>query len=262
MFNANSRGRIILKCISIIVVLCFFVQDIASATNGMPIWSVINGNRVLEAREKDFTNLAKIRIPKDYGIIKEIHNTGSDKVIINIQDAHANLGAQESISNLLKALDKDYNLKLVMLEGAQGFVDVSSLQSYPDDSTKKDIADYLLERGKINAAEYYKIVSSSSVKLYGAENVSLYRENVKCYIDSLVNKGSIHKAVITLKRVVSQLKSKVYSKQLLELDKKRLEYRTDAISFKEYWKYLGTQSRKLKIDISGFENIRALLDAY
>ncbi|TRZ48954.1 MAG: hypothetical protein D4S01_09485, partial [Dehalococcoidia bacterium] len=226
MFNPNSRGRLLFKCISIIVVLCFFVQDIAWAVNGASLWSVINGNRVLNASSQDFTNLARIRIPDDYGIIKEIHNTGSSKVIINIQDAHSNLGAQESINKLLEALEGEYGLKLVSLEGARGSVDTSLFQSHPDDISRSEIAGYFLGRGKINAAEYYKISKDSSIKLYGAEEPSLYRVNVETYIDSLKNKGQVHKEVITLKKAISDLKQKVYSKTLRQLDEKKWAYRT------------------------------------
>ncbi|MFH1868004.1 MAG: diguanylate cyclase, partial [Candidatus Omnitrophota bacterium] len=260
-YKSKKRGKIFLKTISSIVVLCFFVQDIAWAANGTPLWAVMKGNRVLQALSKDFTNLSKITIPKDYGIIKDIHNAGSKKIIINIQDAHANLGAQESISRLIDGLVKDYNLKLITLEGARGYVDTSSLQSYPDDKIRKDIADYFLQRGKINAAEYYKICSDSGVKLYGVEDASLYKENVNCYIDSLKNKGNVHKAVITLKKTVSDLKKEAYSKSLQELDEKRWDYKAESTSFKEYWKYLGRLSRSLRVDISGFNSVEALLEA-
>ncbi|NQT95063.1 MAG: hypothetical protein HQ572_01300, partial [Candidatus Omnitrophica bacterium] len=261
MLGCISRGHITVKAICIVVVLCFFVQDIAWATNGTPLWSVISGNRVLNAQSKDFTNLSKITIPKEYGIIKEIHNTGSNKIIINIQDAHANLGAQESINKVLENLDKNYNLKLVALEGAQGYVDTSFLQSYPDEETRTDIADYFLRRGKLNAPEYYKICSDSKIKLYGVEDPSLYKANVATYIESLKNKGSIHKAVVTFKKVISDLKQKVYSKRLRELDQKRWDYRTDNISFKEYWRYVGKLAHKLRIEIKEYENVDILIKA-
>jgi len=261
MFYTNNRGKIIFKCISIIIVLCFFFQDIAWATNGLPLWSVINGNRVLNVREKDFTNLAKIEIPKEYGIIKETYNTGSDKVIINIQDAHSNLGAQESINKIIGALERDYYLKLISLEGARGYVDTSLFQSHPDNNARKEVAKYFLNRGKINAAEYYKISSDSDIKLYGAEDASLYRANVDSYIKSLNNKGQVHKAVIHLKKAISDLKARAYSKRLRELDKNRWAYKVADISFKEYWKYLGKLTKALKVDISDYTNVEAILAA-
>jgi len=264
MLENRSRGttfRPIIKTISLIVVLCFFVQDIAWALNGIPLWSVIKGNRVLTAQAKDFTNLSKITIPEDYGIIKEVYNAGSDKIIINIQDAHSSLGAQESINKVIEGLVNTYGLKLVALEGARGHVDTSFLQSYPDEKKRKELADYFLKKGKINAAEYYKASSNSDVKLYGVEDASLYRENVASYIESLKNKGKIHRAVIMFKKAISDLKARTYSKALRELDQKRQQYRLQNISFKEYWEYLGRVSRKLNIDISEFKNVEALLEA-
>jgi len=261
MFSTNSRARLIFKCISIIVVLCFFVQDIAWAVNGSSLWSVINGNRVLNANAQDFTALAKIRIPDDYGIIKEIHNTGSNRIIINVQDAHSNIGAQESISKILETLEDQYSLKMIALEGALGHIDTSLFQSHPDDISRKEIAGYFLERSKISAAEYYKISADSGIKLYGVEDASVYKANVDTYIKSLQNKGQVHKAVITLKKVISDLKQKVYSNILLQLDEKKWAYRTDNIAFKEYWEYLGRLAGSQHIDISDYANLKALIEA-
>ena len=140
----RNTKQIVFKTISSLVVFCFFLQDIAWATNGAPLWSVINGNKVLKAQSIDFTNLAKIEIPEDYGMIKDIHNAGSQKIIINIQDAHSNLGAQESINRIIESLESEYNLKMVALEGARGYVDTSLIQSHPDEKVRKKIADYFL----------------------------------------------------------------------------------------------------------------------
>ena len=71
--SRKGSGGILFKSISLIVVLCFFMQEIAWATNGTPLWSVINGNRILTLRSKDFASLAKIKVPKDYGIIRDVH---------------------------------------------------------------------------------------------------------------------------------------------------------------------------------------------
>ncbi len=259
--KATGRYSLILKTISLTVVFCFTIQQVAFAGNGTPIWSLIKGNQVLNARAKDFVKLSGISIPEDYGIVRETFNAGNNRIIIHIQDAHANLSAQESISKLIGCLVEDYSLKLVMLEGAHGFVDVSPLSSHPDDKIRKDLARYFLNRGKINAAEYYKTVSKSSVKLYGAEDPRLYKDNASAYIRSLNNKGEIHKAVITLKKTVSDLKRKIYSKRLIELDRKRKDYQVERISFKEYWQYIGKIARSLRLDISKYESLFMLLEA-
>jgi hypothetical protein len=44
-------------------------------------------------------------------------------------------------------LVKEYNLKLILLEGAYGFVDASALSSHPDENIRKDLAQYFLNRG-------------------------------------------------------------------------------------------------------------------
>ncbi len=169
--KATGRYNLVLKVISLTVAFCFFIQQIAWAGNGTHLWSIVRGNQVLNAQAKDFVKLSKISIPEDYGIVREVFDAGNNRIIIHIQDAHSNLGAQESISKLLDALVKDYNLKLILLEGAHGFVDTSPLSSHPHDKIRKDLARYFLNRGKINAAEYYKATSTKPFR----KMMSLFR---------------------------------------------------------------------------------------
>ncbi|MBU4343249.1 MAG: hypothetical protein KKG21_04490, partial [Candidatus Omnitrophica bacterium] len=62
-------------------------------------------------------NPLKIKIPKEYGTIIESHVGSNGKLIIHIQDAHANYEGQMNLANILESLINDYELNLILVEG-------------------------------------------------------------------------------------------------------------------------------------------------
>ena len=73
------------------------------------------------------------RIPYSSGTIVEEKLYGDNgDLIINIQDAHASLGAQRSIVDILGHLVANYNVSLVAAEGSEGYIDTSILSAFPD----------------------------------------------------------------------------------------------------------------------------------
>ena len=83
-----------------------------------------------------------LNIPYNSGKIEQEHINGSEEVIINIQDAHASLSAQESIVNLLDSLVANYDLNLVAVEGSEGYIDTSILRTIPNKESRKEWARY------------------------------------------------------------------------------------------------------------------------
>ena len=62
-------------------------------------------------------NPLKIKIPEQYGVIIESHRGSNNKLIVHIQDAHANYEGQMNLANIIEALVKDYDLNLILVEG-------------------------------------------------------------------------------------------------------------------------------------------------
>ena len=181
-----SRYSPILRAISALVILTFIFQDIVSAQGGTPLWS-----HVTQAQESGNTShenqLKEITIPADSGLTRKAVVNGTNDVIINIQDAHSKLGAQESITKILDNLVKNYNLNLIALEGASDLVDTSIVSSFPIEEVRKKTGRYLLKEGKISAGEFYSMISDDPVKLYGVDDPALYKENLEVF-KSLVEK--------------------------------------------------------------------------
>src|SRR3989338_8534380 len=96
-----------IKIISTLLIIGFVAQDLTHAQGGTPLWSHVidqktkstDLSRPLETSED---KLSTIAIPNDSGLIRKVAVSAkggqvTDEIIINIQDAHSKLGAQESI---------------------------------------------------------------------------------------------------------------------------------------------------------------------
>ncbi|MFH0764592.1 MAG: hypothetical protein V1927_06270, partial [Candidatus Omnitrophota bacterium] len=128
----GSRNKRWIRIIALALIVAFINQDIVWAQGGTPAWSKPAPSS--NPPQSNQVRIARITIPKDVAVTKEVYNSsqrttedGRRKTIINIQDAHASLTAQESISSILDSLVTNYDLKLVAIEGSSGYIDTSIL---------------------------------------------------------------------------------------------------------------------------------------
>jgi len=135
--NKSLSGKIII----FLAILCLLFSGIGLAT----LTSVVNS----------------INIPPIFGNVKEVfdiqdtklantQNANLSKTIIHIQDAHCNYKAQKNMAQLLDYLVKENNLKLIMMEGGSGNVNLEFLCNYADKKARESVADKYLKLGKIS----------------------------------------------------------------------------------------------------------------
>src|SRR3989338_7771015 len=115
--NDKSRYGLFLKTISSVVVVAFLLQDFVYAQGGPPLWSKVT--KTYESTKAE-EQLNPITIPPESGLARKVVAKGTNDIIINIQDAHSKLGAQDSIVKILDNLVKNYDLSVITLEGASG----------------------------------------------------------------------------------------------------------------------------------------------
>ncbi|MFC1590855.1 hypothetical protein ACFL42_05135, partial [Candidatus Omnitrophota bacterium] len=111
----NHKG---VKLIAWLIILTFINQSIVWAQGGEPIIikSAAPSDKTLRYnynKQAPIDNLQGVSIPQNIAVTKESYDSGGGDIIINIQDAHASLGAQESIAKVLDTLVSDYDLSLV-----------------------------------------------------------------------------------------------------------------------------------------------------
>ncbi|GEM_PF-5823632 len=179
----------------------------------------------------------------------------SQTTVIHIQDAHCNYYAQHAISDIIEYLNKEYGINEINLEGGAKDYDLSIFTSIKDESARERVADYFVKEGLVNGAEYFAVNNPGKAKLWGIEDTKLYIDNLRVYRNSLKYKADTDKLLHNLSNILTNLKMKLYSKELLELDMKYNQYKADSLEFKDYLNYLIANAKERLINIKSFNNI-------
>ena len=207
-------------------------------------------------------SIPKIHIPAQYGTIKEIYDAettqqDTGKIIIHIQDAHCNYEAQKNMAGVLEYLVKEHNLKLIMVEGGSGNVNLSFLRAYSDEKARVEVADKYLKAGKISGEEYLDIVSDYNLDLYGIEDEALYDAHLASFekVDSIKEEGLRY--LEGLANIIKNLKPYIYTEELRQLEKKSSDYADKVVSLAEYCQYLKEIAYKKGLNLNEFPHLTA-----
>lgn len=212
-------------------------------------------------------------IPQSLGTIKYSHDskltTDNERrtTIIHVQDAHCNYYAQHKIAEIIEYLNREYGISEVNLEGGAKEYDLSLFDNIrgkgqgarvQGKELVEKVSDYFVKEGLVNGAEYFAINNPGKINLWGIEDVDLYIANLKAYRSSLAHKDEIDKSMKSLQFILSNLKTKIYTKELLDFDMKYSAYKAGNLEFKDYISYLVAAAKAGAIDIKYFTNIYLL----
>ncbi|MFH1063059.1 MAG: hypothetical protein V1747_09290 [Candidatus Omnitrophota bacterium] len=200
----------------------------AGAVNSEP--GKISGS----VQSPNIEQLLKFEIPSSWGIIKDSYNSGNDKLVVNIQDAHCDFEAQKNISNILNRLATNFKLKVIALEGAAGKVENPLLANFPEKKIRENVSLYLVKQGKLTGAEYFAVNSDQDLKLYGVEDLRLYMDNLDAFQQSQPFKTEARQYFSLLKNSLDVLKQSIYNDNLKKLDILENDYALKRISFDKY----------------------------
>lgn len=205
------------------------------------------------------------RIPSQLGIIREVFDARSTaqnkgQTIIYLQDAHCNYGAQKNMAKILEYLAKEHGLRLIMVEGGSGNVNLSFLRNYGDKEQRESVADKYLMRGEISGEEYLDMVSDYNLDLYGIEDQGLYDAHLAAFdrIDSIRQEGLRY--IGELFHIVEELKPYIYSDSLRQLEKKKRNYEEKRISLIEYSRFLLGMALKQGLSLKDCPNLTAFCE--
>ncbi len=204
----------------------------------------------------------KLNIPPQYGTIKETFEAqgtsqNASRTIIHIQDAHCNYEAQKNMAGVLEYLVKEDGLKLIMVEGGSGDVNLSFLRNYADEKARLEVADKYLKEGKISGEEYLDIVSDYPLELYGIDDDALYDAHLASFnqIDAFKDAGL--RDLEGLSRIVENLKPFIYSEELRRLEDKKKRYDDKAAPLAEYCQYLKGMAQNKGLNLQDYPHISA-----
>ncbi|MFA6320856.1 MAG: hypothetical protein WCY36_03260 [Candidatus Omnitrophota bacterium] len=205
-------------------------------------------------------NVNTFTFPQSLGTVKDawspaVKGQKPRATVIHIQDAHCNYDAQHTIANIIEYFNKEYGVNQINLEGGAKDYDLSAFTGIKDKRVRERVADHFVKEGVVNGAEYFAVNNPEKASLWGIEDIKLYVENLKVYRDSLEHKADIDRLVKNLSYILSNLKMKIYSKELLEMDLKYNQYKSGNVEFKDYMNYLVANSKDKLIDIKSFPDI-------
>ncbi|MBD3380282.1 MAG: protein kinase [Candidatus Omnitrophica bacterium] len=200
-------------------------------------------------------------VPSHMGEIKHKFHSDNGKVIIHIQDAHCNRFAQQKVSDILSYLNEEYGFSLINLEGGEGPYDLSTFTSISGEAIRQEVAEYFLEKGEINGAEFFAINNPDSVQLWGIENSELYLENLNVYRESLEYKKEALDMIRRLFGLYGKLKRRSYSRELFRVDDMYRRYKEREIDLKKYLAFVYEKAALLDVDTGPYRNTGLLVKA-
>lgn len=204
-------------------------------------------------------NIDTFTVPAHLGEIRYSYKGDSDKFIIHVQDAHCNPYAQHKVADIFGYLTNEYGLSVLNLEGGDGDYDLGTFTAISGEAIRREVADYFLEKGEINGAEYFAINNLDKVRLWGVENTDLYIANLDVFKDSLSFKEEVEAYIDNIATALGALKAKMYSPDLSKVDAVYTKYKAGEMEFQDYVDFLVEQAHKEKIDIDEYPNFSLLV---
>lgn len=202
-------------------------------------------------------NPAAISIPPAYGLIVESYKGKGSSLVVHIQDCHVNEIAQFNIARILKTLLKNYDIRLLCLEGASKRLDTSFYDTFPDGETKEKVSRFFVKKALFTGAEYFKITNrDQGISAFGVEDKDLYLAHLEVYQDVQPDKSKIISYLTGLETALNRIKERIYPKPLKELEAKDREYQDKIITLAEYASYINRSAKRLKADLRHYPNFR------
>jgi len=211
------------------------------------------------ALEKAEANPFNITVPAEYGSVIESSKGTNGKLILHIQDAHVNYEAQKNIAAIAEYLIKNYNVNLILREGVSTDKNFAYLREKASLEARKKAAEKLLKEASISGIDYLTLTSKYSMSFQGIEDKALYDANKNALWAMDGFKDAALEYVRKIALPADSLKAKIYSADMLSMDKAKKDYESEAIDLLAYYKSLNALAQKKNINTEEFPNFSALI---
>ena len=207
----------------------------------------------------DSTDPFSITIPAMYGTIIDSHKGTNGKLIVHIQDAHANYEAQKNIAGIIETFLSDYGMKLVFREGGSTDKDFTYLRKEADLDARIRASEKLLKDATITAIDYVNLTTDYPMTIQGIEERALYDENRFSILELDKFRDVASDYVKKMSLLADALKPKIYNQDLMALDKAKKDYEAEASDLLAYYKALNEIVQKKGITTAEYPNFSALI---
>ena len=211
--------------------------------------------------EKDIRGkLSGLVLPYSKGRIADGWYTGSDDLVVWIQDLHCQADVQKNIYDIIKIFDKDSRVSKVYLEGAPaGKLDPLFVTSIPDEKVRQKTIDKLMSSGLMSGAEYYRLKDNQD-KVYGLEDWAVYAETLQKAKGLLSKKEKNFKIALDLAKEIETLKDKYESRDIVKLNRYLRSGAGNKNNDERYCFRLEMLGRKVGEDINWYPNLSKYIE--
>ncbi len=202
-----------------------------------------------------------VRIPEEYGKVKERYQGKTDEVVVHIQDAHTSFEAQKNLCSLIEYFVNEKGVNIVAAEGAEGNAGLNTLRQIPELNVKRPVVEDFLREGRLKGAEAAHVISPKYFELFGAEDMNLYDINFEAFVNTLSKREEILDQIEQVENILNDLKAPLYSERVARFDTAVADYRDGKVDFFNHCGTLLSYAGKAGIDISTYVNFTMLLEA-
>lgn len=190
----------------------------------------------------------QIEIPPDLASIEEIYEAPpkvDPKLIIHVQNIHADYQAQAQIRKLLQYLHKQYGFKLLFVEGAADKLDPEYLKLYQDSKKNVELADSMAKNGELTGVDYYLTDSPEEVQAFGIEDPQLYRQNFEAFKKAHALKEDSERFMGEYDEKLNSISSKVFPQEARRLLVEWKKFESGHRDFLPYLKRLSVDAKNI-----------------
>ena len=252
--KANKK-KIMNRAVSLLTICFFLASQVSFANPGVGIEIAVN---------REMPGFLRIDIPTELASLDGIWEAppaSNSKVVLHIQNAHANYGAQKKIKELLEYLNKTYAIKTIFVEGAAEDLNPDFLKLFPDKARNLELADLLAQQGELTGAELFLLdqdgattggneKSLNAPKGYGIEDAGLYRNNYEALKKVFGSEVLVNRYLSGYESRLQALASKIFTNDLRRVLSDWQKFEKGHREFMPYVRSLAADAKRvLKLDL-------------
>ena len=236
------QTRFLKKLTNSLVILSLISFDLARANPAL-----ISAPSPVEAKPA-----LDISIPAEFGMVRETYlpeeNLGAP-VIFHLETAHANYEAALKIKEILKVIEKKYQVGIIFSEGGTHELRSEFSHFFDDPKLNAKMLDALAEKGELTGVDL--ALADSGFLAIGVERPGLYRRTYKDFKKVILNLNESEALIEGQKRKLDKDASQIFSPALRELLETWQKFESNHLDFGAVVKFLNEKSKEsLKLDLA------------
>lgn len=209
----------------------------------------------------------EITVTEEQGKVTQRYKAedGSDKMVVHIQDAHANLDAQVNLANiicsLLPQISEEKN-PFIGIEGAVGAYDLKQLRDFPFTRIRESVAQEAVRQGMLVGAELASVIAKQDFTLFGLEDQGLFNDNYRAFYTVMQRQEDIEKEIEKIEGYLELLKDAIFRNSLKKFHDRAAAYERGDVAFTDYLATLYEKIDVCDIDYMQYLNLQQFKELF